>query len=50
LIERAVRIIYTAQTASGALVALILYGKGAVENIPAHVLPKIAMELNHAPD
>ncbi|MCQ2998721.1 hypothetical protein NLO98_02975 [Pseudomonas syringae] len=45
----AVRVIYTAQLASGALVALLIYGKGATENIPAHVLRKIAKELNHAP-
>lgn len=46
----AVRVIYTAQLASGSFVTLIIYGKGAVENIPAHVLRKIAKELNHAPD
>lgn len=46
----AVRVIYTAQLASGVLVALIIYGKGATENIPAHILRKIAKELNHAPD
>lgn len=46
----AVRIIYTAQLASGALVALLIYGKGATENIPAHILRKIAKEMNHGPD
>lgn len=46
----AVRVIYTAQLASGALVALLIYGKGATENIPAHVLRKIAKEFNHGPD
>ncbi|WP_178117639.1 transcriptional regulator [Pseudomonas sp. R5(2019)] len=46
----AVRIIYTAQLACGALVTLLIYGKGATENIPAHILRKIAKELNHAPD
>jgi len=46
----AVRVIYTAQLASGALVALLIYGKGATENIPAHVLRKIAKEFNHAPE
>ncbi|MFK3799273.1 transcriptional regulator [Pseudomonas sp. NPDC088444] len=46
----AVRVIYTAQLANGALVALLIYGKGATENIPAHVLRKIAKEFNHAPD
>ncbi|GLK88875.1 transcriptional regulator [Pseudomonas turukhanskensis] len=44
-----VRIVYTAQLGSGALVALIIYGKGTTETIPAHVLLKIAKELNHAP-
>ncbi|WP_109511766.1 transcriptional regulator [Pseudomonas ovata] len=46
----AVRVIYTAQLASGALVALLIYGKGATDNIPAHILRKIAKELNHGPD
>lgn len=45
-----VRVIYTAQLASGALVTLLIYGKGATENIPAHILLKIAKEMNHAPD
>lgn len=48
--QGAVRIIYTAQLASSALVVLLIYGKGATDNIPAHVLRKIAKELNHAPD
>ncbi|WP_421527317.1 hypothetical protein [Pseudomonas brenneri] len=43
-----VRVIYTAQLACGALVALLIYGKGATENIPAHVLHKIAKEMNYA--
>lgn len=46
----AVRVIYTAQLASGALVALLIYGKGATDNIPAHILRKIAKELNHGHD
>jgi hypothetical protein len=46
----AVRVVYTAQLACGALVVLLIYGKGATENIPAHVLRKIAKEFNHAPD
>ena len=46
----AVRVIYTAQLASGALVVLLMYGKGATENIPAHILRKIAKEFDHAPD
>ncbi|EFQ65148.1 hypothetical protein PFWH6_0714 [Pseudomonas fluorescens WH6] len=43
-----VRIVYTAQLICGSLVALLIYGKGATENIPAHVLYKIAKEMNHA--
>lgn len=46
----AVRIIYTARLTSGALVALLIYGKGARETIPAHILRKIAKEMNHASD
>jgi len=44
----AVRVIYTAQLADGALVTLLVYCKSAVENIPAHVLRKIMKELDHA--
>ncbi|MDP9529241.1 transcriptional regulator [Pseudomonas protegens] len=44
-----VRVIYTTQLACGALVALVIYGKGATENIPAPVLRRIAKEMNHAP-
>ncbi|SDL08007.1 hypothetical protein SAMN04490190_3224 [Pseudomonas libanensis] len=43
-----VRIIYTTQLECGAVVALLIYGKGATESIPAHVLYKIAKEMNHA--
>jgi len=46
----AVRVIYTAQLDNGALVTLLIYGKSATENIPAHVLRQIMKELNHAPD
>lgn len=46
----AVRVIYTAQLANGALVALLIYGKSATENIPAPILRKIVKELGHAPD
>lgn len=46
----AVRIIYTARLTSGALVVLLIYGKGARETIPAHILRKIAKEMNHASD
>jgi len=43
-------VIYTAQIANDALVVPLIYGKGAIENIPAHVLRKIAKEFNYAPD
>jgi hypothetical protein len=43
-----VRVIYTTQLASGVVVALLIYGKSAQENIPAHVLRQIAEELGHA--
>lgn len=46
----AVRVIYTAQLANGALVALLIYCKSANENIPAPILRKIVKELGHAPD
>ena len=43
-----VRIIYTARLASGAVVLLVIYSKSARQNIPAHVLRKIAEEMGHA--
>ncbi len=43
-----VRVIYTLRLASGAVVALTIYGKGTEENIPAHVLRALAEELGHA--
>lgn len=43
-----VRVIYTLQLASGAVVALTIYGKGAMDNIPAHILRQLAEELGHA--
>lgn len=43
-----VRVIYTLRLANGAVVALTIYGKGAKENIPAHVLRLLAEELGHA--
>lgn len=46
----AVRVIYTAQLANGALVALLIHGKGATEHIPAHILRKIAKEMNYVPE
>jgi hypothetical protein len=39
-----VRVIYTTRLASGVVVALVIYGKGAVENIPAHILRQVAEE------
>ena len=42
-----VRVIYTTRLANGVLVALTIYGKGAVENIPAHILRQLAKELGH---
>ncbi|MEE4804646.1 hypothetical protein V2K66_18755 [Pseudomonas alliivorans] len=46
----AVKVIYTAQLPNGVLIALLIYGKGATENIPAHILRSIAKELNHGLD
>src|SRR5688572_485674 len=43
-----VRISYTARLERGALVVLVIYAKSARENIPAHVLRKIAEEMGHA--
>ncbi|GAB6042380.1 transcriptional regulator [Endothiovibrio diazotrophicus] len=43
-----VRVIYTLRLKSGALVLLTIYSKGAQDNIPAHILSKIAEELGHA--
>ena len=43
-----VRVIYTARLARGALVLLVIYAKSARDNIPAHVLRKIAEEMGHA--
>jgi hypothetical protein len=43
-----VRIIYTARLKRGAVVLLTIYAKSARENIPAHVLRKIAEEMGHA--
>ena len=43
-----VRVIYTARLARGALVLLVIYSKSARENIPGHVLKKIAEEMGHA--
>jgi len=43
-----VRVIYTVRLARGALVLLTIYSKSTRENIPAHVLRKIAEEMGHA--
>ena len=43
-----VRVIYTVRLARGALVLLVIYAKSARDNIPAHVLRKIAEEMGHA--
>ena len=43
-----VRVIYTTQLECGAVVALLIYGKSATENIPAHILYKIAKEMTQA--
>jgi mRNA-degrading endonuclease RelE of RelBE toxin-antitoxin system len=39
-----VRVIYTARIAKGVVVVLTIYGKGAVDNIPAHILRQLAKE------
>lgn len=43
-----VRVVFTARLASGAIVLLVIYAKSVRENIPAHVLRKIAEEMGHA--
>jgi len=43
-----VRVVYTTRLANGVIVALVIYGKGAVDNIPAHILRQIAEEFGHA--
>ncbi|MFA6984971.1 MAG: transcriptional regulator [Arenimonas sp.] len=42
-----VRVIYTARLTSGAVVLLTIYAKGVRDNIPAHILRKLAEELGH---
>lgn len=42
-----VRVIYTIRLKSGAVVLLTIYSKSAKDNIPSHVLRKIAEELDH---
>jgi hypothetical protein len=43
-----VRVIYTTRLTNGAVVLLVIYSKNNQENIPAHILKKIAEELGHA--
>jgi len=43
-----VRVIYTTHLIVGVVVLLIVYSKGARDNIPAHVLKQIAEEMGHA--
>jgi hypothetical protein len=43
-----VRVIYTLRLKSGAVVLLVMYAKGAQENMPAHILKQIAEELGYA--
>ena len=42
-----VRVIYTVRLKSGAVVLLTIYSKNVKDNIPSHVLRKIAEELDH---
>ena len=42
-----VRVIYTLQLASGAVVLLTIYSKNVAENIPSHILKQIAEELGY---
>ena len=42
-----VRVIFTTRLKSNALVLLTIYSKAATDNIPAHILRKIAEELEH---
>ena len=42
-----VRVIYSARLTSGSVVLLTIYAKGVNDNIPAHILRKLAEELGH---
>lgn len=42
-----VRVIYKARLMSGAVVLLTIYAKSVQDNIPAHILRKLAEELDH---
>jgi len=43
-----VRVIFTSQLKSGAIVLLVIYSKSAKDNIPAHIIKQIAEEMGHA--
>jgi len=43
-----VRVIYTTRLTNGVIILLVIYSKNVAENIPAHVLRKIAEEFGHA--
>lgn len=43
-----VRVIYSTQLKRGAIVLLVIYAKSARDNIPAHVLRRIAREFDNA--
>ena len=45
-----VRIIYTNRLTKGTIVLLVIYAKSEAENIPAHILKKIAEEFGYAPE
>ena len=45
-----VRVCYYTRTAAGKILLLVIYAKSMQENIPAHILKKIAEELGNATD
>lgn len=42
-----VRVVYGARLASGALMLLTIYSKSSQDNIPPHILRKLAAEFDH---
>lgn len=42
-----VRVIYYNQLEDGKIWLLVIYGKGAIENLPAHILKKLKEDLDH---
>lgn len=42
-----VRVVYTTRLANGTIVALTIYGKSALDNIPAHILRQLAEEIGY---